>query len=217
MTHTEQAAPLPSLERGKSLSATGFIVHPTWRMRSGVSEIHLHGRLNTGETFLVIDSRERPGFYLRSSDRDSGRLIVPRFGGTLSPVGRRTMDGETTERVSVSAPGKLGPLRRALASAGIRTYEADVPFAWTYLIDRRLRGAIEISGSWRKGTTIDRVYRNPDLAPCDHEPRLTVAALALDPQTGAVRRCGSRDRILDRSRERGRDRLVGTRSPACAS
>jgi len=52
--------------------AVGFIVHPTWYVRAGVTEIHLYGRLSSGETFLVIDTRTRPRFYLRASEAQQG-------------------------------------------------------------------------------------------------------------------------------------------------
>jgi len=166
----------------------GFIVHPTWCVRVGVPEIHLYGRLNSGETFLLIDTHTQPGFYLRVSEAVRGREIAARLGGKLVPTNRRTLDGEETESITVSAPGKIGAIRRALAEAEVRTYEADVPFAWAYLIDRHLRGAVEIRGSWQKGSLVDRVYRNPDLEPCEAEPQLIAASLSLDldPQTGAI-------------------------------
>jgi len=176
------------LEHHPEASTKGFIVHPTWRVHADATEIHLYGRLDTGETFLAIDTRTRPGCYLRTSELAGGRQITRRFGDTFTPTDLRTMDGETVERVSVSSPRKLGPMRRALAEGGVRTYEADVPFAWAYLIDRHLRCGVEIRGPWSDGTGIDRIYRNPDATPCDMEPRLVVAsvALALHPQTGVV-------------------------------
>jgi len=187
MTNVEQVDPLRNVDHAEA-TAVGFIVHPTWCVHGGAPEIHLYGRLRSGETFLIIDTRTRPGFYLREGDVPSGREIAQRFGGELSPTTRRTLDGEKAESVVVSAPRKLGPMRRALADAGIRTYEADVPFAWAFLIDRHLRGVVEIRGSWQKGSGVDRVYRDPDLIPADEEPQLVVASLALDldPRTGSV-------------------------------
>jgi len=170
-------------------AAIGFIVHATWRIQNRTPEIHLYGRLATGETFLAIDTRSQPRFYVRTSEAVPARNIVQRFGGKLGPSSRRTMDGEQTSQVSVSAPGRLGPLRLALAEADVRTYEADVPFAWMYLIDRHLRGAVEIRGSWHRESHVDRIYRNPVLKACQEDPQLVVAALALtlDPQTGTIR------------------------------
>jgi len=183
----DRAAPAQSEPPGAQISV-GFIVHSTWFVRAGVPEIHLYGRLNSGETFLIIDTRDKPRFYLRISDSIRARDIASRFGAKLSSTSRRTLDGEEIESITVSAPGKLGVLRRAFGEAGVRTYEADVPFAWSYLIDRHLRGAIEISGSWQKGGNVSRIYRNPELSPSEAEPKLVAVSLSLDldPQTGAV-------------------------------
>jgi len=168
--------------------AVGFIVHPTWYVRAGVTEIHLYGRLSSGETFLVIDTRTRPRFYLRASEAQQGCEIAARSGGRPAPTTWRTMDGEETTSFTVNTPNMLGALRRSLAEEGIRTYEADVPFAWAYLIDRHIRGSVKICGSWQEGSTTDRVYRNPTLAPSEAEPQLITASLSLDlnPQTGVV-------------------------------
>ena len=188
MANVEQADHLQSHDNDQA-NAVGFIVHPTWAMRAGVPEIHLFGRLSTRETFLIIDTRTRPGFYVRMSEAEDARTITARQGCKFVPTHFRTMDGETTERITVDAPGKLGAVRRALTEAGIRTYEADVPFAWSYLIDRHLRGALEIQGSWEKGEHAARIYRNPVLVPCDAEPQLVTAVLALDqdPDAGVIR------------------------------
>jgi len=187
MTKAERSTSIQP-ENHDERSAMGFIVHPTWCIRAGVPEIHLYGRLNSGETFQIIDTRTQPGFYLRVSESVCGREIAARFGGKSTPTNRRTLDGEETESITVRTPSKLGAIRRALAEAGVRTYEADVPFAWTYLIDRHLRGAVDIRGSWQKGSGVNRVYRNPDLAPCKAEPKLIAASVSLDlnPQTGTV-------------------------------
>lgn len=187
MTKADHVIPVRPAPRNE-LRAVGFIVHPTWFVRAKVPEVHLYGRLSSGETFLVIDTRAQPRLYLRVSESVRGREIASRFGGISTPTSRRTLDGEETESITVSAPGKLGILRRKLAEAGVRTYEADVPFAWSYLIDRHLCGAIGISGSWQKGSNVSRIYRNPDLSSCEAEPKLVTASLSLDldSQTGTI-------------------------------
>jgi DNA polymerase-2 len=166
----------------------GFIVHPTWRVRNGRTEILLYGRLRDGDTFLVVDARYRIGFFLRSSEEQRAREIVARFGGILHHSPQKTMDGEETVQVEVRIPGNVAVLRRALMTAGIRTYEADVPVAWAFLIDRGLRGAVTLNGTWQKGEHVDRVYHNPELAPCNWEPGLSVAYLALgvDPSDRSI-------------------------------
>ncbi len=43
----------------------GFILQPTYRIEAGRPVIYLFGRLETGETFLVRDTRMVPYFFIR--------------------------------------------------------------------------------------------------------------------------------------------------------
>ena len=167
----------------------GFIVHPTWSMHGGSPEIHLFGRLHSGETFLVIDTQSNPGFYVRASEMQRAQEATSHLGYQFIPTSFRTIDGEETARLIVNSPRSLSRARRTLTEAQLRTYEADVPFAWSYLIDRHLRGAVVIQGSWTRGQHVDRIYRNPTITSSNHEPQLVTASLAVhqDPQTGAIR------------------------------
>lgn len=53
----------------------GFILVPTYRSASGRAVIHLWGRLDSGETFLVRDDRFRSYFYVREADADRARRV----------------------------------------------------------------------------------------------------------------------------------------------
>ena len=130
-----------TLPRPNTHGDAGFIVHPTWRVHGSDTELHLYGRLHSGDTFLIIETRERPRFYVRDSEAAQARKDAARFGAETARSGRRTMGGEETVALTLRRPAQMGPLRRALADSGVRTYEADVPFAWSTLIDRGLQGA----------------------------------------------------------------------------
>ena len=73
--------------------ARGFILQASYRVIAGdqggrIPVVHLHGRLESGESFLVRDDRQRPHFYLRAADADNALLLGT---GTPSPTGRRTL------------------------------------------------------------------------------------------------------------------------------
>jgi DNA polymerase-2 len=57
-----------------------------------------------------------------------------------------------------------------------------------YLMDRRIHGGIAIEGQWRQGRRVGRIYENPEVAPTEIEPRLTVLSLDIetDPRAGVV-------------------------------
>ncbi|MEO8605738.1 MAG: hypothetical protein ABI629_24430, partial [bacterium] len=54
-----------------------FILTPTYRVREGVPEVHLHGVLDSGEPCLIIDDRSRPYFFVRAADRTRAATLAP--------------------------------------------------------------------------------------------------------------------------------------------
>jgi DNA polymerase-2 len=87
---------------------------------------------------------------------------------------------EPVLRVEVDLPGEVPPLRGRLAAAGVEAFEADVRFAYRYLIDRRIRGAFTVDGPFERQPGVGRVYRNPRLEPADFVPRLRVLAFDIE-------------------------------------
>ncbi len=166
----------------------GFILQSTYRIDEGRPVVHLFGRLETGETFLVRDRRSVPYFYVRSSDRERARgLGAPWLGET----DRTTLAGEPVDRVEVAKPPDAPPLRDRLQGAGVQTFEADVRFAVRYLIDRGIRGSLEIRGRSTPGSAagvgVDLVFDEPKLAPAAWSPRLAVLSIDIETDPKAER------------------------------
>jgi DNA polymerase-2 len=161
------------------MAERGFILTPTYRVARGRPEVHLHAILETGEPALVVDDRLGPYFFVRAPDGARVAPLVPE--ARLVPVELGTFAGEPVVRVEVRLPGDVPPLRARLAEAGVECFEADLRFAYRYLIDRGIRGAFAVDGPWEGRPGVGRVYRNPTLAPAAFTPRLRV--LALDVET----------------------------------
>lgn len=142
----------------------GFIYQASYRIQAGVPVVHLFGRLENGETFLVRDRRQSPHFYVRA---DAVRQASPADwqGVRLAPSDRVTFAGEATRRVDVPTPPDAPPLRDRLHGRGIETLEADVRFAMRYLIDRNIKGGSLIRGEPRRGSGCRWVFDDPDLEP----------------------------------------------------
>src|SRR5262245_18907825 len=123
------------------MSASGFILHPTYRLEAGRPVVHLFGRLEDGRSFLVRDRRLVPHFFVRAADAAGarGRGATRQTGTPFA-----TMRGEPVVRVEVDAPERTPPLRDVLVQAGTPVFEADLRFAIRYLIDHGIRGAIDI-------------------------------------------------------------------------
>lgn len=166
----------------------GFVLQPTYRIDEGRPVVHLFGRLETGQTFLVRDRRSVPYFYVLSSDRERARNLGAPW---LVETDRTTFAGEPVDRVEVAKPPQAPPLRNRLEAAGIRTFEADVRFAVRYLIDRGIRGSLEIRGRSMPGSAagveVDLVFDEPKLAPAAWSPRLSVLSIDIETDPKAER------------------------------
>lgn len=159
-------------------AVTGFVLQPTWELRDERPVVQLFGRLDAGAPFLVEDDRFHPYFFVRARDVS----LVPATPGLSIDVKQlRDLDGNPVARVTVPLPSAVPALRERLARAGAPTYEADVRFAYRYLIDHGIRAAVAIEGAQERGPGGLAVFRNPTLRPAASRPKLTV--LSLDVET----------------------------------
>jgi len=160
----------------------GFILTPTYRVVRGVPEVRLYGVLESGEPCVIVDDRTRPYFFVPA--RDGSRLAAVTPSVHVEPSDLLTLDGRPVVQISVDTPGDVPPLRRKLEDAGIVCLEADVRFAYRYLIDRGIRGAFTVNGPSEVHDRVGRVFHNPTLEPAAWAPRLRV--LSIDVETNAT-------------------------------
>lgn len=168
----------------------GFILQPTYRIESGRPVVHLYGRLETGDPFLVRDETLVPHFFIRAADVTRARgLGAVRIHAT----DLRTMPGEKVARVEVAVPQETPPLRDRLAAHGLPTFEADVRFAMRFLIDRGIKGSVEIeplppvsrptapppAPSLRREASL-HVFERPLLTPCEWTPALKLLSFDIE-------------------------------------
>ena len=195
----------------------GFILQPTYRLEGGRPVVHLFGRLQGGQSFLVRSSVERPHFWIPLSEAAHARELGARI--VDDDRARRTMDGRAVARVEVQTPQHAPPLRDRLLQAGIECFEADVRFATRFLIDRGIRGALSIDGTEHPGSGVDVVFDDPRLEPADWTPDLSVLSVDIetDPRARtlfsiALVGCGADEVLLYRPRGPAPDNTVGFRS-----
>ena len=159
----------------------GFLLHVFHRPYKGRDVLYAVGKLESGETFGLMDTRLRPFCYCRVSDREGVERRVGEHGVELIDGDLATVDGERVLRVECSRVGALRRLAQQLEQDGIRTYEADLNFGLHCLMEQGLRGAVRIDGEWQTGKGVDRVYVDAVLSPVECEPEL--ALLVLDIET----------------------------------
>ena len=166
------------------MSARGFILQASYRVQGGAPVVQLYGKLESGETFLVRDHRQRPSFYIRTMHAERAR----QFGAErMFDAGKRTFDGAPVSRIEVAIPQDAPVLRDRLHGAGIDTFEADVRFAVRYLIDRGIRGGCAITGESRPGKGIALVFDDPELEPAQVDVYPTVLSFDIETDGAAER------------------------------
>jgi len=162
------------------MQARGFILQASYRITSGVAVVHLYGRLESGETFLVRDHQQRPHFYVAAADAAKARTLI---SNELVPTEQRTFSGAQVCRIDAAAPADVPGVRDRLHADGIDTYEADVRYAVSFLIERDIKGGCEIEGEAIPGSPIAWTFDDPKLTPADVDVRPSV--LSFDIETDA--------------------------------
>src|SRR5206468_2702341 len=114
----------------------------------------------------------------RAADEAAVRRLAP--GARVVPSELRALGGEPVVRVELALPGDVPGVRNRLGEAGVDCLEADLRFAYRYLIDRGIRGAFAVEGDFERRPGVGRVYRNPTLAPAELAPRLRVLSLDIE-------------------------------------
>jgi len=163
----------------------GFILQPTYRVRQGVPVVQLYGRLADGRAFRVEDDRFRPYFFVSAED---AALLRDDRRARLEEGPWVDLAGAPVVKVVAPTPGAVPALREIVSAAGRPAYEADVRFAYRYLIDAGVRAAVSIEGPscLREGLVH---FENPDLSASAHRPTLRVLSLDIetDPRATEIR------------------------------
>ena len=164
-----------------------FIVYPTYKLEEGKAYIYLFGRLESGESFLTIN-HYRPYFFIKTKDRENAEKLIKL---EYEDTDFRDFSKEPVTKVTLDIPGNVPQIRQLFHDNNIASYEADIRFAYRYLIDKDLKSAIEIDGTPIDGKDlmpayfqhIDKVFREPEIHPTSYFPKLKV--LSIDIETNA--------------------------------
>jgi DNA polymerase-2 len=168
-----------------AMAVRGFVLTPTYRMRDGRPEVHVHAVLETGEPALLIDDRAVPYFFVAAAAAETVRRVAPGVRVVASAL--RAFAGDPVVRVETRLPADVPPLRSRLAAAGVVCLEADLRFAYRWLIDRGIRGGFAVDGASERRPGVGRVWRNAEVVPADFAPRLRVLSFDVETSLDAAR------------------------------
>jgi len=143
----------------------GFILYPSYKIIDGKSYVFLFGKLENGESFLVMNFYE-PYFYIKTKD-------VKKAGNgdfKIENSDFKSFNDEKLSRVILETPKDVPGLRRSFEEDGIECYEADIRFAYRYLMDKGIMMGVEIDGDYETSDFINRIYRDAEIKPIEYFP-----------------------------------------------
>ena len=160
------------------------MLQPTYRVREGVPVVHLFGRLDGGEAFVVEERRFRPYFFVPCGDE---RALEGERAARLEPCALRDLAGREVVRVVTDLPASVPRLRERVERAGGSSLEADLRFAYRFLVDRGIRAGVAIEGPPERVRPGLVRFRDPELSPAVVRPELRVLSLDLETTPDASR------------------------------
>ncbi|MFH1638472.1 MAG: DNA polymerase II [Candidatus Woesearchaeota archaeon] len=159
----------------------GFILYPTYRIINDRPFVCLFGRLENGESFLTMNYF-RPYFFIKKKELEKASKLE---NFESKKTNQKNFNGEDVVKIIANIPSEVPKLRKAFEDSAIECYEADIRFAYRYLIDHKLQGCVEIEGDYEATDTIDRVYREPDIKPSSFKPELKVLSIDIETDSTA--------------------------------
>ncbi len=161
---------------------SGLILHPTYRVRSGRPVVQLYGRLSGGRPFLLEDDRFRPYFFVRETDVDVARRGR---GVEVRATELHTLSGDPVVRATLPTPGDVPAQRHQLAAQGIPSFEADIRFAYRYMMDLALHTSVAIDGrvTSERGNLL--YFHNPELTSGECDAEFTHLSIDLETSSDA--------------------------------
>ncbi len=165
---------------------TGFLLHVFQRTLKGQPVVYALGKLESGETFGLVERRVRPYFFVRQNDIEQVQEELGHVGAGYHNCVQRTMAGEAVVQVHADNMRKIRRAADLVHAHELPSYEADVSLAKRYLINRGIRGPAVIEGLWQKGREVDWVTVDPDLHPSDWEPDLAVLSIDIETDPDAT-------------------------------
>ncbi|MFQ5474615.1 MAG: DNA polymerase II [Candidatus Nanoarchaeia archaeon] len=154
----------------------GFIVYPTYSVEDGKAYVHLFGRLENGESFHTINAYQ-PYFFIRKKDRKKAENMLELH---YEDSDFKNFEGEEITKVIVAVPKDVPRIKSAFNDENIVCYEADIRFAYRFLIDKDIRGGMSIKGKYEKGEFVDRVYKEPELKTADADAKLKLLSFDIE-------------------------------------
>lgn len=155
----------------------GFIVQPEYVNIDNGTYVQLFGRLENGESFVSVHKFE-PYFFILKSDQKKVKKLLKDV--KIVEVKEKTFSGEEVLKLFFDNQTVLNNSRHSLHEEEILTFEADLKPQYRFLIDKKIKGSLEIEGDYESSEKVERVYQEAEIKPSDFRPELKVASVDIE-------------------------------------
>ncbi|MBS3159719.1 hypothetical protein J4436_02940 [Candidatus Woesearchaeota archaeon] len=157
----------------------GFVVYPTYKTINDRSFVLLYGRLENGESFVTINSF-KPFFYIKENDLENAKKIS---SFEFKRCSLTNFQKEKVVKIILDIPTDVPNLRKQFSEENIETYEADIRFPYRFMMEKGIKGCLEIEGDYKEEEYVNRVYREPELKSCNNYD-IKLRILSMDIEVG---------------------------------
>src|SRR3989344_1702158 len=153
----------------------GFIVYPDYTVIDNKTHVRLFGKLENNQSFLAI-LPFKPYFYIQEKDEKRVKKYLDKY--TVEKTKMKNKQGESMIKISSDLHIDLNKLNDVIKKT-VDTYESDIKPHLRFMIDKDLKGSLEIEGEYQSSERIDRVYHNPQISQADKSyiPKLKIASI----------------------------------------
>lgn len=157
----------------------GFIVYPSYENINDQTFIQLFGRLENGDSFVVLKKFE-PYFFIKKDDRKSAEKLLKEYSVLFEEDTNKTFDKDSVCKIVCVNQEKLNKSVKELHEASIDTFEGDLKPHVRFGIDNDIYSSLEIDGDYEVSERVDRVYKEPEIRACKSDVDLKVASVDIE-------------------------------------
>lgn len=155
----------------------GFIVQPTYNVRDNKPVVHLFGKLENGDSFLLKQDFQ-PYFFIKEEDVKKAESLLKNF--KVEKTKMKVFSGKKAAKITVNIPAEVPGIKKQLEDKHIECYEADIRFAYRYMFDNEILGSCDIEGKYEKGDFVDRIYENASIKKAYYKPKLKILSIDIE-------------------------------------
>ncbi|AEF81036.1 DNA polymerase domain-containing protein [Leadbettera azotonutricia] len=165
-------------------SHRGFLVHSYVDLRR--NRLYLLGRFEDGRSFAAVETRWRPSLHIFEKDLHRCKSLLSAFNFKIIQATFESFDGkEKLVLLEFSCYADRSSAVKLLEAGAVPSPDSDLKPADAYLMERQIKGPVEIAGDSRPGHFVDLVFRDSVLCSPKEKgkKRIPLKLLSIDIET----------------------------------